>query len=94
MAELKPCKVSKMTLQEHIKNLEKLIEQSRNKITQAEKQYANSLIKLERQKKAIEQARADIDRVKIHIANRIATLQELKEAELKRSAEQSQQVRL
>ena len=80
MAELKPCEVARMTLQEHIKNLEQKVEQSRNRITQAEKQYQYSLAKLEHQKQAVEETRKNIDQVKIRVAQRLMQLQIYREA--------------
>lgn len=66
-------------LEKQIKVLEVKVEQSRNRIAQAEKQYKNALVNLEKQKKAVETARLDIDRVKINIAQRLVQLQSYKE---------------
>ncbi len=66
-------------LEKQIKVLEVKVENSRNRIAQAKKQYQNALAKLEKQKQAVETARLDIDRVKINVAQRLAQLQSYKE---------------
>lgn len=80
-----------MTIYEDIKNLEYKIEQSRKRIAQANKQYKNALVNLEKQKRAVEKARLDIDRVKIHISNRLTTLQAMRECAARKQASQEQQ---
>lgn len=67
-------------LEKEIKVLEEEVENSRNHIAQAIKQYKNALANLEKQKQAVETARLDIDRVKIRVAQRLVQLQIYKEA--------------
>ena len=66
-------------LEKEIKVLEENVENSRNHIAQAIKQYKNALANLEKQKQAVETARLDIDRVKINVAQRLVQLQSYKE---------------
>ena len=62
-------------IEKQIKVLEERVAQSRSRIGQAEKQYKNSLAKLEHQKQVIEITRKEIDNVKIRVANRLCQLQ-------------------
>lgn len=71
-------KINVEVVKELIKNLEKKVLQSRCLISQARKQYNNSVLKLEKQKQNVEKNKGDIDKLKIKIANRTLELQALK----------------
>ena len=81
-------------LERQIKVLEERVAQSRARIAQAEKQYKNSLAKLEHQKQAIEITRKGIDNVKIRVAQRLCQLQKYKESLAKKAEEQAKQAQL
>lgn len=65
-------------MEEHIKRLQELVAQSADRLKQAEKQYKNSLKKLEQQRAAVEATKKHIEFTRLKIANRLCTLQDLK----------------